>query len=224
MTHALVHGPHSQSGHLRLHERPDPARIVGYSGAIAINAAALMLLLLPMAVPEPLPLPDPEPPVIWIETVKPRPVVEVPVVRPQPPRAQPTLRRADIPPVPPVVFPDSTPMDAAAADIPPADAAAGDRFTPPHPLPAVRLEYDRASPPPYPREALRDGLQGTVLLRVLVDTDGRPLEVTVERGSGHRILDDAARRHVLRRWAFRPAIRDGVAVQAVGLVPIDFKL
>ena len=35
---------------------------------------------------------------------------------------------------------------------------------------------------------------------------------------------EAARKHVLKRWMFRPAMQDGVAVQAIGLVPINFSL
>ena len=61
-------------------------------------------------------------------------------------------------------------------------------------------------------------------LRILVDTDGRPLEVRIEQSSGHAILDREALRHVQRHWTFRPALRDGQPVQAVGIVPIDFHL
>jgi protein TonB len=88
----------------------------------------------------------------------------------------------------------------------------------------VRLEYAKAPPPPYPRDALIGGLQGTVLLQILVDVDGRPLQVDVHRSSGHRRLDDAARKFVLKHWTFRPAMRNGRPVQAVGLVPIAFDL
>jgi protein TonB len=66
--------------------------------------------------------------------------------------------------------------------------------------------------------------EGTVLLEVLVDVDGRPLRVDVRRSSGHRQLDDAAREQVLARWRFRPAMRDGRAIQAIGLVPVNFML
>jgi protein TonB len=38
------------------------------------------------------------------------------------------------------------------------------------------------------------------------------------------VLDDAARRQVLDEWRFQPAMRDGVAVEAVGRVPIDFRM
>jgi protein TonB len=66
--------------------------------------------------------------------------------------------------------------------------------------------------------------EGTVLLAVLVDTNGRPLRVDVRESSGHRQLDDAAREQVLARWRFRPAMRDGRAIQAIGLVPVEFRL
>jgi protein TonB len=67
-------------------------------------------------------------------------------------------------------------------------------------------------------------MEGTVILQVLVGSDGRALEVRVHQGSGHRLLDDAARRQVLRHWRFRPAMQDGRAVQAIGLVPVEFRL
>ena len=59
---------------------------------------------------------------------------------------------------------------------------------------------------------------------MLVGVDGRPLQVDVRQGSGDRRLDAAAREQVLRHWRFRPAMREGRAVQAIGLVPIAFNL
>ena len=37
-------------------------------------------------------------------------------------------------------------------------------------------------------------------------------------------LDEAARAQVLTRWRFQPATRNGLAVQAIGMVPIEFAL
>src|SRR3546814_14627432 len=73
-------------------------------------------------------------------------------------------------------------------------------------------------------DRLRAGLQGMEMLEGLVDVDGRPLQVDVEHSSGYRVLDNAARRYVLQHWTFRPAMRDGRPVQAVGLVPIAYSL
>jgi len=48
----------------------------------------------------------------------------------------------------------------------------------------------RINPPPeYPRLARRRGLEGTVLLDVLVDRNGRVCELRIHTSSGHPILD-----------------------------------
>jgi protein TonB len=92
------------------------------------------------------------------------------------------------------------------------------------PVTGMSLEYASAPAPSYPREALREGITGTVLLEVLVGVDGSPLTVTIHRSSGNRDLDRAAQQQVQKRWRFRPASRNGTPVQAIGIVPIDFKL
>ena len=92
------------------------------------------------------------------------------------------------------------------------------------PVTGMSLEYASAPAPSYPRGALREGITGTVLLEVLVDVDGSPLKVTIHRSSGNRGLDRAAQLQVLKHWRFRPASRNGMPVQAIGIVPIDFKL
>lgn len=210
-------------------QRPDPVRIAGIAGALALNAAALMLMLAPLTHPpaepaaprgleaewfEPRPVPPPPPP----EIVPLQPAVVPPA--PAAP-AQRSIVRDPAPVAPPVLVDSSIAADPA----PPADTGgnadpgAGQGLAT-----GARLAYAQASAPPYPRDALRMGHQGTVVLEVLVDVDGRPLEVRVQSGSGYRQLDEAARRHVLRNWRFQPAMRDGRAVQALGLVPIEFSL
>ncbi len=89
---------------------------------------------------------------------------------------------------------------------------------------AVQLEYLSAPAPKYPKGALTRHVEGTVMLRVVVGIDGRPLEVTVSQSSGNRELDEAARSQILKRWSFRPAMKNGQAVQAIGLVPVAFTL
>lgn len=218
-------GPRFQNGHLV--ERPDGARIVAMSGAIAVNLLALLLLLMPMSIPPPLvdlddtsddlvlmpvkpevveitdPLPPPRPEIQRLETVQPQ-------VQPQPVRDPAPVIVDSGEPAEPVAI--AEPVDIASIE-PVAPAIA-----------PVRLEYASAPPPAYPREAARRRLEGTVMLQVLVDIDGRPLEVLVQASSGHRSLDEAARQHVLKRWTFRPAMKDGRAVQAIGVVPVAFEM
>lgn len=50
----------------------------------------------------------------------------------------------------------------------------------------------------YPEEAVRRGLEGEVVLRIHIETGGVPNEIRVARSSGARLLDDAARRGVVR--------------------------
>ena len=63
-----------------------------------------------------------------------------------------------------------------------------------------------------------------MLLQVRVGVDGSPVDVAVARSSGVRALDQAARLQVLKHWRFQPAMRDGQAVEALGLVPVAFSL
>lgn len=77
-------------------------------------------------------------------------------------------------------------------------------------------------PPRYPNEALRRGESGTVLVRVEVDTNGAPAGVALVQRSGSRELDRAAMEAV-RNWRFMPAQRNGQAVAASLVIPIEFK-
>lgn len=77
-------------------------------------------------------------------------------------------------------------------------------------------------PPQYPRAALRRHESGEVLLRVLVGPDGVPSDVSLVQGSGSRHLDRAAT-DAVRRWRFRPAMRDGQPVSGEVQVPIAFQ-
>jgi periplasmic protein TonB len=83
------------------------------------------------------------------------------------------------------------------------------------------VEYVRTPLPVYPRESSRRKEHGTVLLRVLVDTGGRPAQVRVERSSGFERLDNSALEAV-RRWLFRPHEVNGIAQSVQVLVPIEF--
>lgn len=60
----------------------------------------------------------------------------------------------------------------------------------------------------YPESAVRDGVEGTVRLEVLVSETGEVLEVEVIESGGDRRLDAAAAEFV-GRWRYRPAVQDG---------------
>ena len=87
----------------------------------------------------------------------------------------------------------------------------------------VQAVYRTTAKPDYPERARREGKEGRVLLRVLVDIEGRCEIVQIDTSSGSELLDHAAR-DAVKRWRFSPA-RDGdKAVASWVKVPIDFRL
>jgi TonB family protein len=83
------------------------------------------------------------------------------------------------------------------------------------------IEYVRASPPVFPKESQRRREYGTVVLLVLVDALGRPAQVEIERSSGYARLDAAAR-HAVEKFLFRPYEKNGIAQPAQVRIPIGF--
>jgi protein TonB len=78
--------------------------------------------------------------------------------------------------------------------------------------------------PHYPYSARRRGIEGTVMLKVLVTAQGLVEVVQVERSAGHADLDQSAMEAV-RRWRFQPARRRGGEPVAMWvLIPVQYKL
>lgn len=84
-----------------------------------------------------------------------------------------------------------------------------------------RLIYEPPEPP-YPESARRRRVTGEVMLQVLVKLDGSTEVLRVIK-SGCRACVETARRHALRyRW--KPALKDGEPVEAVGVIRVTFGL
>ena len=221
MVRALPHGSDT---------RIDIGRIAAIAAAIALHAAALLMLLIPMAAPSLAPAAKPKPEVRWIQKEDPIPIVvpiqeqQTVVKREEPRPATPTPTVTS--PTPTVDVPVFVEQGSErVTDIPAIDSnEIGGTAQGTGPLPSAALEYVRATSPRYPISELKNGVEGTVILRVLVDIDGKPLDVSIETSSGNRNLDRSALQHVLKTWRFKPAMQNGQAVQAYGLVPIAFNL
>jgi protein TonB len=108
--------------------------------------------------------------------------------------------------------------EAAPEVITAAISATTPQFTPP---PMVEVEYVRAPAPVYPAESKRKRERGTCVLRVMVDSNGRPAQIQVERSSGFERLDSAAREAV-EKTLFHPYEVNGIAQPAQVLIPIEF--
>ncbi|WPB78632.1 energy transducer TonB [Archangium violaceum] len=63
---------------------------------------------------------------------------------------------------------------------------------------------------PYPDEARRAGIEGTVTLSITIDSEGRVVKASIVKGLGYG-LDEAART-ALMRFRFKPAIKNGEPV------------
>ena len=83
--------------------------------------------------------------------------------------------------------------------------------------------YQLNSPPSYPGLARKRGQEGTVLLQVLVNREGRVDALEIEVSSGFVLLDRAAEKAV-RRWLFDPAVRGQQKVSMWVRVPVTFRL
>ncbi len=172
----------------------------------------------PVAVRQPPPPPVVQPPVVQ-QAVKPRPVATKPKVKSSPP---PKAERRPRPvPSTPVAPPRTANPVPATVPSPvnsvPAPAA----------QPLREPQYQSASlrnpAPSYPPLSRRFGEQGEVMLRVLVSPAGEALQVELLASSGHRRLDEAARKMVAK-WRFIPAQRGQEKIQAWVRVPVVFQL
>lgn len=87
----------------------------------------------------------------------------------------------------------------------------------------ARPMYRENPKPEYPRLARRRAYQGTVVLEVLVDQEGRVVDLRVFASSGHQVLDRAAMKSV-KTWLFEPGMRGDQRVAMWVRIPIRFQL
>ncbi|MFN9334892.1 MAG: energy transducer TonB [Alphaproteobacteria bacterium] len=92
------------------------------------------------------------------------------------------------------------------------------RVAPPEALDAARNRR-----PAYPEMSRRRGQEGTVMLELRVDANGRVTEVRVVESSGFSALDAAAL-ETLRDWRFRPAQRAGLPIAGSLTTAVHFRL
>lgn len=167
---------------------------------------------------DPVPTPSrvmPRPPVVPAKTAlapaqtpvlasaRPAPGAEVPVVPPVQ-ESKPAAQAAPVSPAPVATAAAHAPLSPAPAAEPPRPVSAS-----PRELPMSAVRYLVEPPQVYPRASRDLGESGVVLLKVLVDEEGRPKDVLVSKGSGFPRLD---RQAVLNMKAarFQPHVESGV--------------
>jgi protein TonB len=76
--------------------------------------------------------------------------------------------------------------------------------------------------PEYTEEARNAKTQGTCVLWLIVDDQGRPRDIRVVRGLGFGL--DARAMDAVKQWRFQPAMKDGHPVNVQISVEVGFKL
>ena len=168
--------------------------------------------------PQPLPMAPPEPDLQPDAQQAPaqRKPVKAPLLRQDVPKAVMSLPE----PKTPAETGFSVPAPKAAEPLPAPEQKSQVASAPP---PVTGAAYLRNPAPTYPMAARRAGEQGTVMLRVLVTTEGLPARVDLQKSSGSAHLDRAAIETV-KGWRFKPARRGNEAVEGWVDVPVVFNL
>lgn len=110
-----------------------------------------------------------------------------------------------------------TPVTQTSAPWPPAGVERAGK-TVRHPV--VVKEFK----PEYTKEAMNLGIQGTLEVEAVINTDGTVGEVRVVRSlDKEHGLDEQAIKAV-KQWEFKPAVKDGVAVPVLVTIELSFAL
>ncbi len=88
-----------------------------------------------------------------------------------------------------------------------------DYDSPPRPIKITR--------PQYPQEAFINKVEGTVVVEILIDTQGRVARARVIHSVP--LLDEAAL-ETAYQWTFRPAVKGGQPVPAIAHAPVAFRI
>jgi TonB family protein len=76
--------------------------------------------------------------------------------------------------------------------------------------------------PDYPESARKNKIHGTCVLGLTVDECGRVRDVHVTRSTDKRLDQNAI--EAVKRWAFKPAMKDGKPVAVFTSVGVEFSL
>ncbi|MBI2752815.1 MAG: energy transducer TonB [Betaproteobacteria bacterium] len=159
------------------------------------------------------PPPDKPPPPPPKLATPPPPYIPPPEVQVQVPVSAPTITAV-------TTVKPSAPVPPPAAPAPPPPAPVKPQV--PVRTPPV-VDARECEKPPYPAAALRANETGTVQLSFLIDLDGRVLESKVDRSSGSRRLDEAAR-NGLGLCKFKAATVDGKPERSWARIEYEWKI
>ncbi|MFP2768476.1 energy transducer TonB [Oceanisphaera sp. KMM 10153] len=166
--------------------------------------------------PEPKPAPKTEP------QPTPKPVPK-PVPKPAPkPKPKPEPKPAPKPVSKPEPRPAPTPTPQPLAKIEPKAQQVSAKNSAPRHIETPSFKT-RPAPIPYPSQARRRGLEGTVLVEVWLDEQGKQTKRLLARSSGVSLLDKTALK-AIAKWRFSAYVENGRGIAHRVHIPIRFKL
>ena len=182
--------------------------------------------------PPPAPLPPPPKPQAP-PPVAPAPPPPVAALSPMPPVQVPPVEVAVAPSTAPkqaitaVANSNPQPAPSLAPALAPVPATAAAPATPARAAPPTRtpasVSAAQCDKPDYPSASRRMEEEGTVSLRFLVGVDGKVIQSEIEKSSGFKRLDEAARAG-LSKCHFQPATVDGRPEQAWASMKYTWRL
>jgi len=81
-------------------------------------------------------------------------------------------------------------------------------------IPLVRIN------PQYPRDAARDGIEGTVTFEITINPDGTVRSARVTAAKPRGMFESAA----MHKWKFKPKVVDGKPVETTGVQTLNFSM
>jgi protein TonB len=94
------------------------------------------------------------------------------------------------------------------------------KVEPPPPAPTLKRRRGVEFQPEYPPSSKRAGEEGTVMLEICVDPDGKVVDAKVIQSTGFPKLDETAQKYALRKWRF-----NSIPQQVCGIAaPVKFQL
>ena len=221
----------------------NPTGRTGYAGqrrrspaamaaAVAFNGGVIAILIAMPGVQKAI-VPEPILEIWNVRELKDPPPVKEEPVKTDPVKTQKTLpQQEELPYVLPPVLPlEGTNVISGTSEIKP------DVITPTYdpPLPPVVKHtptfvgatrdprFASVFTPAYPPALVRDGLEGSVTVRVTINEKGRVIACELVKAT-NMVFFEETKEQALRRWRFRPATSDGVAVQSQQTLTVHFEL
>lgn len=163
--------------------------------------------------------------------IEPEPPILSPKAEPQPKRPLTIPIKTEVPvPPKPIDWPFEALPDPNAGREPAGTLTGGGGVaTNPVPKPApvasgpVMLTPPADLKPPYPASKLAAGEEATLNLRLTIDENGRVVAVE-PIGRADAVFVNAARRHLIAHWRYKPAMQGGHPVASSVVITLSFML